>query len=442
MSEPQNDPDDAPPGSPERVRAEESARRQAEKDAIAPTGFRGRLRFVGNKKQRSQLIENIKSKAPRKEHIAQDTLSLIATLIRVIISIVGPIFSALSIWVSVVGIAFTIFSGVEPFIQLAHWVRFITIKWRNFTHYIWDVIGPYIGFEIPIDLKDFATFVTMLSIALILGFLSNGKRLVLYDSIVGMRMAIYGITHAINSSREDGTRRGTKSLLHLLFFEVNTFLKTHFSRFFVYSVPFLTVFNLFIRIGLVFIPMIILVPERAFAEFFDVKATRVEYLFLSACISYFAALIVLFCGLFHIVLHFVRAIYVFLKTWVLHRAEICGERTLNRFKKAKSEAKFGLTYVSNDPMRKLWHEQVFLARFSVSLIRSNWVWWPISTAEKAHRKVDPFLWLSERRFADPAFLDRIAKGLFLFFILFVLNWISINGENIASMFEPPQAEPQ
>jgi hypothetical protein len=359
---------------------------------------------------------------------------------RITISVVGPVFSALSIWVSVVGIAFTIFSGVEPFIQLAHWVRVLTIRWRNFTHNVWDIIGPYVGFEIPVDLKDFATFVTMLSIALVFGILSNGKRLVVYNSIVGVRMAIYGISHSINSVGTEGSGKDARSLLFLLFFEIDNFLSTNLKTFFIYSVPFLTVFNLTVRIGLIFIPMVILVPEQAFAEFFDVRATRVEYLFLSAGISYIPAIIVLFGGFCHIVLHLIRATIVFLETWLFYSAEDSNQGDLSRLKYAKSKAKFGLTYVSNEEIRNMWNRQRFLARFSASLIRSNWVWWPISTAENVHRRFDPFLWLSERRFADPAFIDRIAKGLFLFFTLYALNWVSINGENIIRMFEPPQVE--
>ena len=440
MNDLENHVRDAPYGSPERTRADEEAKKEAQASTPPPPSFWQRLLAVTDKKERDQLIIRVRNKTPRKEHIAQDTLNLFATIVRLAVSIIGPVFSALSIWISVVGIAFTIFSGIEPFIQLAHWVRFITIKWRNFTHSIWDIIGPYIGFEIPIDLKDFATFVSILSIALVLGFLSNGKRLVVYESLVGLRMAIYGISHAINTSKSDLTPQDTKTALQLLFFEINNFLAKHLKTFFVYSVPFLTVFNLTVRIGLIFIPMVILVPEQAFAEFFNVRATRVEYLFLSACISHLAALIALTSGLLHIVLHFIRATHLFLRAFAFKDTEVSSNEKVNRFKKARTEAKFGLTYASSDPIRRVWLDQFFLARFSAALIRSNWIWFPISTAEVWHRKFDPFLWLSERRFADPAFVDRIAKGLFLFFILYGLNWVSINAENIANLFEPPTAE--
>jgi hypothetical protein len=199
----------------------------------------------------------------------------------VIIAIVGPVFSAISIWVSVIGIAFTIFSGIEKFIQLADWVRYLTIGWRNFTHQVWDAISPYIGLTLPIDLKDFATFVTMLTIALILGFFSSGRRLVVYDALVGVRMAIYGISHAINTSRLDGTRQKEIVRLQLLFFEVDTFLSNRLRTFLAYSVPFLIVFNLTIRIGVVYIPMIILVPESAFEDFLALRPLELNiYFFL------------------------------------------------------------------------------------------------------------------------------------------------------------------
>lgn len=142
-------------------------------------------------------------------------------------------------------------------------------------------------------------------------------------------------------------------------------------------------------------------------------------------------------GLTHIILHFARATFIFLKSLLFYRKDGHANKAASRVATAKQNAMFGLTYESVDPVRKLWKEQYFLARFSVSLMCSNWAWWPISQAEKAHRKFDPFLWISERHFADPAFIDRIAKGLFLFFILYALNWVSINGENISNMFEPP-----
>jgi hypothetical protein len=123
------------------------------------------------------------------------------------ISIATPIFSAISIWLSVIGIAFTLFSGVEPFINVAHWVRFLTIRWRDFSHHVWDILSPYVGFQVPIDLKDFATFVAMIFIALVSGILSRGHRLVLNEAIIGIRMAIYGISHAIGPARLCCTNR-------------------------------------------------------------------------------------------------------------------------------------------------------------------------------------------------------------------------------------------
>lgn len=369
----------------------------------------------------------------------KDFFSVVFSFVDLLVYILGPVFSAVSIWLSVVGIALTIFSGVEPFIKLADWIRFLTIAWRDLTHNIWDAIAPYIGFSIPIDLKDFATFITILFIAFLLGLFSKGNRLVVHEALIGIKMAIYGISHAINTNLSDGTGVSETSKVTLLFHEIDTFLSKNIGKFFFYSVPFLVVFNMTFRVGIVFIPMIILVPERAFEEYLGVTATRVEYLFISACISYFAGLVVLVGGLMHMLFHFIRATFYFI--FLLMR------RGLENFQDpwvyvrgAFSAANFGLSYRTDNVIRNIWGENYFLARVSASLIRSNWSWFPVSRAESFHRKFDFFLFLSERRFADPAFLDRLAKGLFLFFVLYSFNWISINGENIMNMFQPPSLE--
>lgn len=409
--------------------------------ASMPAKAKRIFKIAFSRKVAEIFLEKVKQSTPRKKHLLQDAVALVGSFLRVIFLILGPIFSAVSIWISVAGIAFTLFSGVEPLIQLAHWVRFLTITWRNFTHRLWDAIVPYMGFEIPFELKDFATFIFLLGMALCLAFFSRGRRLVIYDAIVGIRMAIFGISHAINTSRRDGSPQEEMTRLRLLFFEIDQFLAAQYKTFFLYSIPFVAAFNLTFRTSIIFIPMIILVPESAFTDYFGVEATRVEYLFLSAVLSHCAAIIVVFCGVAHIVLHFLRVIisFFFLCVQFIRRKPMLS--TFSRIKASVRDSHPGLSYTSSDPVRRMWSEKFFLVRFSATMIRSNWIWLPISGNERAHRKFDPFLWLSERRFADPAFLDRIAKGLFLFFILYGLNWVSINGENIANMFSAPKLNP-
>ena len=353
------------------------------------------------------------------------------------ISIATPIFSAISIWLSVIGIAFTLFSGVEPFINVAHWVRFLTIRWRDFSHHVWDILSPYVGFQVPIDLKDFATFVAMIFIALVSGILSRGHRLVLNEAIIGIRMAIYGISHAIGPARQADISTNFASRARLLFFEIDQFLSKYVRTFWAYSLPSLIIFNVAFRISIILIPMIILVPEAAFEQHLGVRATRVEYIILAFILSYSAAVMVVVSGVLHVALHYVRAVIEL----TFRLIGVFGSKTLDStsfaLKEALRKSGFFLTYASNDPVRQLWNEQYFLARLSASLIRPNWVMLPVSQKEALHRRYDPFLYLSERRYADAAFVDRITKGLFLFFIIYGLNWVSINGDNIVNMFGPP-----
>lgn len=385
--------------------------------------------------------EEARRKRQKWKRSAESLLGMFIRLIRISIGIITPIFSAISIWISVIGIAFTLFSGVEPLINVAHWVRFLTIRWREFTHHAWDIVSPYVGFQIPLDLKDFATFLLMIAIALVAGIFSTGRRLVVNEAIVGIRMAIYGISHAIGPARQADTEMDIASRTLLLFFEINTFLSKYLRSFFTYSLPSLILVNVSFRVAIVFIPMIILVPEAAFQEHLGFRASRVEYIVISAVLSYSAAIFVLTFGAAHLIIHYFRAIAVFLALICRPRRNGAPTGLLCYLKSAFADADFGVTYVSTDRLREIWGKQPFLARLSASMIRPNWVIMPISKAEKFHRKYDPYLSLSERRYADAAFIDRITKGLFLFFIIYALNWVSVNSENILDMFSPPNMVP-
>lgn len=346
----------------------------------------------------------LQKKETRRRHVNRLKMMLSGALrggassVRTVLVVLTPVFSAVSIWISVVGIAFTLFSGVEPFIAVAHWVRFLTLSWREFTHRAWDILSPYVGFQIPVDLKDFATFLFMISIALAAGFLSGGKRLVVYEAIVGIRMAIYGVAHAIGPARQASPEVDVISKMRLLFFEINEFLSKYLRSFIIYSFPSLVVVNVAFRVAIVLIPMIILVPESAFEDHIGVRASRVEYIVVSAILSYSAAIVVLVGGVAHLTLHYFRAVSEFMLFSLGLRGDIANSKICERLKKSFCLSRFGVTYQSIDPARKLWASEPFLARLSASMIRPNWVWFPISRAEAFHRKYDIFLRVSEPKF--------------------------------------------
>ncbi len=407
-------------------------------ESLHPQGEKSSSKDLGGSQSDYEKEERRRQRAQKIERVYDAIFGTAGAFIKLFFDITTPIFSAISIWVSVIGIAFTLFSGVEPFIAVAHWIRFLTIKWRDFTHTIWDYVSPYLGFQIPIDLKDFATFLLMISIALIAGLLSRGRRLVVHEAIVGIRMAIYGISHAIGPTRQGESDIDTLSRLKLLFFEINIFLGRYIRSFLAYSFPILAIVNIAARVAMIYIPMIILVPESAFEKHFYYSGSRVEYIVLSAFLSYSAAIIVISGGILHVLIHFARAISLFLLFSA--KCSFSDDGGLGLFSKLKIafvRAKFGLTYKSVDPVRKAWNEEPFLTRLSAAMIRTNWTWFPVSKSEKVHRKFDLFLALSERRFAEPAFTDRIVKGLFLFFLIYAMNWVSVNGDDIATMFRAP-----
>jgi hypothetical protein len=81
LSEPKEPPPKAPPGVHQRGR-DDNLESKLEGDGEKK---RSNLKLwklftaFSDKQQRGQLVGKLKSKAPRKEHIAQDTLSLIGT---------------------------------------------------------------------------------------------------------------------------------------------------------------------------------------------------------------------------------------------------------------------------------------------------------------------------------------------------------------------------
>lgn len=351
---------------------------------------------------------------------------------------VSPIVSFVSIWFSVLGIALTLLSGVEPLIQLADWVRYLTLAWRELSHATWDLLSPYLGFEIPIDLKDFSTFCVMIALALLLGLFSTGKRLIVWDTIVGIRMAVFGIAHAIAPSRQGENAYNRTTQLNLLFFEIDQFIARNYRSSLATSLPIIVILNICFRTFIIFIPMVILVPESTLSETFNIRGTRAEYLVTSLAFSYSAAVVVLSSGFLHIILHIVRSCLTFLHR-IAFKKPAKGQRSwiARKLSDAVENSRFLLTFKSSNPHRSQWSDQHFLTRLFASVIWSNWVVLPISTAERWHRRYDPFLFISERRFAEAAFIDRITKGLFVFFLIYAMNWISINGENIRNLFSAP-----
>jgi hypothetical protein len=368
----------------------------------------------------------------------ESTASIATKFFAVSYNVASPIVSFVSIWFSVLGIALTLLSGVEPLIQLADWVRYLTLAWRELSHAAWDFLSPYLGFEIPIDLKDFSTFCVMIALALFLGLFSTGRRLIVWDTIVGIRMAVFGIAHAIAPSRQGENAYNRTTQLNLLFFEIDQFISRNYRSSLAESLPILVILNISFRTFLIFVPMVILVPESTLSETFNIRATRAEYLVTSLAFSYSAAVVVLSSGILHIIIHIIRSCFTFLYR-IAFKKPAGDQRSwiARKLSDAFRNSRFLLTFKSRNSHRSQWSDQHFLTRLFASVIWSNWVLLPISTAERWHRRYDPFLFISERRFADAAFIDRITKGLFVFFLIYAMNWISINGENIRTLFSAP-----